>query len=288
MAKDVDLSSQGWTDLIFEGKNKEFGAYQLRRSSGSRHNKAVFIVTVVLAIVLTIVILIASGVIDVDGEEDTGVGVEQEVVLAEMSEEIDDPVDEMEDFLPPPPPPEELIPIDEAVAEQLVTELKLVETPDETKEIKDVSEVMESDAKIGNQDVEGTADLNKTEVEDKIIVEEVKPVETPKVEQVFTVVEQPASYPGGEAELLKWISQNIQYPPMAAEEGAQGRVVVQFVVEKDGRVGHVNVVRGRHPELDKEAIRVVKSIKTRFVPGKNNGQPVRQWFTLPINFKLQQ
>ena len=105
-------------------------------------------------------------------------------------------------------------------------------------------------------------------------------------DEIFTAVEQPAYYPGGEAELLKWIGQNIQYPPMAAEEGAQGRVVVQFVVEKDGRVGHVKVVRGRHPELDKEAIRVVKSIKTRFIPGKNNNQPVRHWFTLPINFKL--
>ena len=288
MAKDVDLSSQGWTDLIFEGKNKEFGAYQLRRSSGKRHNMSVLIVMVVLAIVLTAVILVASGVIKLKSEEDAGVGVEQEQVLAEMpeTEEIEEDIETFD--MPPPPPPEELIPIEEVAAEQLVTALKLVDEVDESKEIKDVSEVMDNEAQFGDKDVEGTADLNKTEVEDKIIVEEVKPVETPKVEQVFTVVEQPASYPGGEAELLKWISQNIQYPPMAAEEGAQGRVVVQFVVEKDGRVGHVNVVRGRHPELDKEAIRVVKSIKTRFVPGKNNGQPVRQWFTLPINFKLQQ
>lgn len=286
MAKDVDLSSQGWTDLIFEGKNKEFGAYQLRRSSGSRHNKSVLIVMVVLALVLSAVILIASGVIKLDSEEDAGIGVEQEQVLAELPEE--DIEEDIEVFdMPPPPPPEEVIPIEEVAAEQLVTELKLVDEVDETKEIKDVSEVMKNEAQFGNKDVEGTADLNKTEVEDKVIVEE-KPVEAPKVEQVFTVVEQPASYPGGEAELLKWIANNIQYPPMAAEEGAQGRVVVQFVVEKDGRVGHVNVVRGRHPELDKEAIRVVKAIKTRFIPGKNNGQPVRQWFTLPINFKLQQ
>ena len=159
--------------------------------------------------------------------------------------------------------------------------------PDESKEIKDVSEVMESEAQFGNKDVEGTAYLNTIEVEDMVIVEE-KPAEAPKVEQIFTVVEQPASYPGGETALMNWLANNIQYPSMAAEEGAQGRVVVQFVVEKDGRVGQVNVVRGRHPELDKEAVRVVKSIKTRFTPGKNNGQPVRQWFTLPINFKLPQ
>ena len=74
---------------------------------------------------------------------------------------------------------------------------------------------------------------------------------------------------------------------MAQEEGAQGRVVVQFVVEKDGRVGQAKIARGRHPELDKEAIRLVKSLP-KFIPGKNNGQSVRCWFTLPINFKLQQ
>ena len=104
--------------------------------------------------------------------------------------------------------------------------------------------------------------------------------------QIFAVVDQSASYPGGDAELLKWINQNIQYPPTAVEEGAQGRVVVQFVIEKDGRVGHVEVYSGRHPELNKEAIRLIKSIKPNFIPGKINGQPVRQWFALPINFKL--
>ena len=107
-------------------------------------------------------------------------------------------------------------------------------------------------------------------------------------DEIFTEVEQPASYSGGETALMNWLANNIQYPPLATEDGAQGRVVVQFVVEKDGRVGSVKIVRSVHPELDKEAVRVIKSIKTRFIPGKINGQPVRQWFTLPINFKLPQ
>ena len=107
-------------------------------------------------------------------------------------------------------------------------------------------------------------------------------------DEIFTAVEEKPEFPGGEGELMKWVANNIQYPPAAVEENAQGRVVVKFVVEKDGRVGEVKVVRGKHPDLDKEAVRVVKSIKTRFIPGKNNGQPVRQWFTFPIIFKLQQ
>jgi protein TonB len=123
----------------------------------------------------------------------------------------------------------------------------------------------------------------------KDIIEEIKKPEPPKEEEnkIFTAVEQKPQFPGGEAALMKWLSSNIQYPVMAQEEGAQGRVVVQFVVEKDGRVGQAKIARGRHPELDKEAIRLVKSLP-KFIPGKNNGQSVRCWFTLPINFKLQQ
>ena len=86
---------------------------------------------------------------------------------------------------------------------------------------------------------------------------------------------------------MKWLGDHIQYPVMAQEEGAQGRVVGQFVVERDGTIGQVKIARGRHPELDKEAKRLVKSLP-KFIPGKNNGQNVRCWFTLPIMFKLQQ
>ena len=157
---------------------------------------------------------------------------------------------------------------------------------DDKKEVKDLSEVQENEAQLGAKDVtEGTNDLNKQQVQEKVIVEEIK--EQPKVEQIFTAVEQKPQFPGGEAELMKWLSSHIQYPVMAQEEGAQGRVVVQFVVERDGSIGQVKVARGRHPELDKEAVRLVKSLP-KFIPGKNNGQSVRCWFTLPINFKLQQ
>jgi len=107
----------------------------------------------------------------------------------------------------------------------------------------------------------------------------------PEPEKIFTTIEQKPQFPGGEAALMKWLSSHINYPTMAQEEGAQGRVVVQFVVERDGRVGQAKIARGIHPALDKEALRLVKSLP-KFIPGKNNGQEVRCWFTLPINFKL--
>ncbi len=104
-------------------------------------------------------------------------------------------------------------------------------------------------------------------------------------ERIFTSVEQMPEFPGGQAALMGFLSENIIYPAEAAESGKEGLVVVQFVVEKDGSVGVVKVVRGVDPLLDAEAVRVCKSLPL-FKPGRQNGQPIRVWFTLPITFKL--
>lgn len=104
-------------------------------------------------------------------------------------------------------------------------------------------------------------------------------------DRVFSTVEQMPSFPGGDVELLNHLRANIVYPPTAAENGVQGRVVVKFVVTKDGSIGDVEVVRGQDPELDKEAIRVVKTFP-KFTPGVINGQPVNVWYTLPVQFRL--
>ena len=104
--------------------------------------------------------------------------------------------------------------------------------------------------------------------------------------KIFTVAEQKADYPGGDAALLQFINENIQYPDLAVEDNAQGRVIVSFIVEKDGSISDVKVVRGRHPELDKEAVRVVKKITKKFTPAKINGKNVRYKFIIPVSFKL--
>ena len=104
--------------------------------------------------------------------------------------------------------------------------------------------------------------------------------------QVYTAPETKPQYPGGEAALMQYIASAIQYPTMAINANVQGRVVVQFIVEKDGRIGEVKVVRGQHPALDAEVVRAVKNIPEKFIPGKVNGKIVRCFFALPINFKL--
>ena len=104
-------------------------------------------------------------------------------------------------------------------------------------------------------------------------------------DDVYRSVDQMPQFPGGEAALMEYLRANIQYPNNAAQMNIQGRVVVQFVVEKTGEVGEVKVVRSVSEELDKEAIRVCRTLP-KFIPGTINGKAVRVWYTLPVNFKL--
>lgn len=104
-------------------------------------------------------------------------------------------------------------------------------------------------------------------------------------EPVNKSVEQMPTFPGGDAALMKYLSSHIQYPQNAADNNVQGKVIVQFVVTKTGKVGDVKVVRSVDKDLDREAVRVCRSLPN-FVPGRHNGQPVNVWYTVPVNFKL--
>ena len=108
----------------------------------------------------------------------------------------------------------------------------------------------------------------------------------PEPEKVFDMVEQMPTFPGGQQELMAYLGKNIKYPTIAQENGTQGRVIIQFVVERDGSITDVRVARGVDPYLDKEAVRVVKSMP-KWLPGKQNGKAVRVKFTVPVMFRLQ-
>ena len=147
-------------------------------------------------------------------------------------------------------------------------------------------ELKETQTAFGQTDFDkGTDDRNVTrEHKNEVIVEEKKP--EPVKEEVFKAVEQMPTFPGGEAALMKWLQSHINYPTVAMENNVQGKVIVQFVVTKTGKVGEVKVVRSVDRDLDKEAVRVCKSLPD-FVPGRMNGQAVNVWYTLPVTFKLQ-
>ncbi len=128
-------------------------------------------------------------------------------------------------------------------------------------------------------------DINGLEVRVQGVVEQPRASDPEKV-YTLAMVEQKPSFPGGDAAMYKWLAEHINYPTQAAEEGVQGRVVVTFDVQKDGSIKNVKIARGRHPALDKEAIRIVKAMP-KWSPGRNNGQPVTVTYTLPVTFKLQ-
>ncbi len=109
--------------------------------------------------------------------------------------------------------------------------------------------------------------------------------QTKKNDMLFSVVEVMPQYPGGQIAMLKYIMENIKYPEQAMKKGIQGRVAVSFIVEKDGSISNVRPVHSVHSLLDKEAVRVVKSMP-KWSPGKQNGKPVRVRFTVPVMFKL--
>ena len=154
-----------------------------------------------------------------------------------------------------------------------------VEVPKQTTQL----EIVQDDVEV--EDIEINAEVDQQEV-----IEEYVPVEVEEEEvqeqEIFQIVEEMPSYPGGEQKLMEFVAKNIKYPQIARETGIQGRVFVGFVVEPDGSVSNVKVLRGIGGGCDEEAMRVVKSMP-KWKPGKQRGKAVRVSYMLPVNFKLQ-
>ncbi|MDO5315559.1 MAG: energy transducer TonB [bacterium] len=154
-----------------------------------------------------------------------------------------------------------------------------VEVPKQTTQL----EIVQDDVEV--EDIEINADVQQDEVIEEYVAPEA--VEEEVVEQeIFKIVEEMPAFPGGEAKLMEYVAKNVKYPQIARETGVQGRVYVNFVVEPDGSVSNVSVLRGIGGGCDEEAIRVVKSMP-KWKPGKQRGKAVRVSYMLPVNFKLQ-
>ena len=154
-----------------------------------------------------------------------------------------------------------------------------VEMPKQTTQL----EIVQDDVEV--EDIEINAEVEQNEVIEEYVAPEV--VEDDVVEQeIFKIVEEMPSFPGGEAKLMEFVGKNIKYPQIARETGIQGRVFVNFVVEPDGSVSNVSVLRGIGGGCDEEAMRVVKSMP-KWKPGKQRGKAVRVQYMLPVNFRLQ-
>jgi len=246
-------------DIVFETRNKEYGAYKLRK----KYNR-----TVLFALIVGIVI-IATAVItpylNAKALENRLKRAERQVEI--KMENLDRPNEQVAPPPPPPPPPPDVVQQQKYVPPVVVDSIKA----------EDVQQLM-------------TADDAQTQVKDQEVVEVVETkeeVQEAEPEEVpFIVVEEMPSFPGGEIELLKYIAEHTIYPDIAKENNIQGKVIVKFCVTAKGGVSQVNILRGVDPELDAEAKRVVSTLPT-FKPGKQGGKPVPVWYMVPIIFALK-
>lgn len=277
MAK-IDLISRDWTEMVFEGRNKEYGAYRLRKNAGKRNLYS--LITIFIA-----ALAIWGGISLVKFVESRTKSVAQTSV-AELSA-LNQPKKKAEVKQQKKVKLEQPEKVVERVKSSVKFTAPVIKNDDEVKpedELKTQDELMSTKTAIGALEVKGNDDANGEVLKIKEAVAQPEP--KPEVEKVFDVVEQMPSFPGGPSALMEWLSNNVKYPVVAQENGVQGRVVVSFVVERDGSITDVKVVRGVDPSLDREASRVVRAMP-RWIPGKQNGSAVRVKYNVPVAFRLQ-
>ena len=274
----IDLISNEWTDLVFEGRNQAYGAYKLRKGTAKRNVWALIIVGLAAAL------LYLGLQLQKMAEANKKVENTQAVELAKLNTEKKEAKVEKKEIIKQEP---------EKVVEQVKSSVKftapVIKKDEEVKEEDEIKldEVQKSDKAVGAFTVEGNDEVGGAVLKAK---DDIAAPEPPKhvVEEtkIFTVVEQMPMFPGGDGALMGYLRDNIHYPTVAAENGVQGRVVVGFVVERDGSITDVNILRGVDPSLDREAMRVVKSMP-KWTPGKQNGSAVRVKYQVPVSFRLQ-
>lgn len=284
----IDLASREWCDLVFEGRNKEYGAYRNRANKGKFQLRAIIFVVIVL-VVLAAVLLAKSAV---------------ENALAKSKSMDGDEITELQELKKDEPKKEEPKkkepeleyekPVEKVNVKSSIqfTVPKIVEDDkvDHSKELKTQDEVTKNKFAIAAQDYTNpNGDNSGINIDD--LKENQRAGGTtvpPKEPEVVdnAIVEQPATYPGGESALLAFVSKNLVYPAIAQEQELQGTVVLRFKVGTDGSVTDVKVEKSLSRECDKAAADVVRKLH-RFVPAKQQGHPVPVWFRLPIRFRIQ-
>ncbi len=279
----IDLISRGWCDLVFEGRNKEYGAYRMRARAGRRNLFALIVLMCIIAVIGVLVALqnVVSELTKKNSMEEQGA-----VELSQLKKEE--------------PKKKEEKKIEIKYEEQQVQKVKVKASiqftvpkieddalVDETKEVKSQDKITKSNISIAAQDYAGDGEggINIDDLKDN---QSAGGTEAPKEEEVAdnSIVEVPASYPGGEAALLKFVNENLVYPSIAQDQELQGTVVLRFRVEKDGSIGQIVVKKSLSKECDEAAAKVVAKLH-RFTPARQQGHPVPVWFTLPIRFRIQ-
>ena len=272
----VELISNAWCDLVFEGRNQTYGAYKLRKGTGKRNLWSLLIVLIAAVVIFSAIAI--KNVIQANQRVAVTTGVELSQIQTKKQPNVEKktPV-KIEQ-------PKQV----EKVKSSIKFTAPVIKRDEDVKpeeEMKNQDDLQKTKTTIGAFNVQGNDEVGGEVLKAK---EEIAQPEPPKEEEnkVFDVVEEQPSFPGGQGALMQWLSDNIKYPVIAAENGVQGRVIVQFVVSKTGSISDVKVVRGVDPSLDREAVRVVSQMP-KWTPGRQNGTTVNVRYTLPVTFRLQ-
>jgi protein TonB len=251
-------------DLVFEGRNQFYGAYEIRRN----YNRTVTMVIGGVIVGVGLIFLLRWIMsLNFHAEE------AKPQIVVEQLDLTPPPIDKSEPPPPPPPPPPPVMETVKFVPPVIKEDANETDPPPPQEALVETN--------VGTVTQEGSNEEVVVPVESgPAVVEE-------KAPEIFTVVEEMPEYPGGMGDLMKYLQNNISYPQVEKEAGIQGKVFVKFVVQPDGAISNVEVLRGVSggEGLSKEAIRVVKSMP-KWKPGKQNGRSVPVYFNLPINFKL--
>ncbi|MCI6821992.1 MAG: energy transducer TonB [Bacteroidales bacterium] len=281
----IDLASREWCDLVFEGRNREYGAYRARANKGKFQLRALIFVLILIAAIIAF--LIAKNAVEAAIEKNRALDGEQVTELSQLKK--DEPKKEekkKEPELKYEEPKQEKVKVNASI-EFTVPKIVDDDKVDHSKELKTQDEVTKSSFAIASQDYAGDGEggINIDDLKDN---QTAGGTSTPKEEEVVdnALVEVQASYPGGEAALLAFISKTLVYPQIAVEQELQGTAILRFRVNADGSVGDIIVKKSLSRECDQAAADVVKKLK-RFIPAKQQGHPVPVWFTLPIRFQIQ-
>ena len=261
----INIVSEGRNELVFEEKNKDYGAYAIRKG----YNRTV-VIALAISVFTFLFFISLPKIIEFFGKTEEAVVAGPTEVQIDLTEPP--PIDESEPPPPPPPPPPVL---------ETIKFTPPVVVDEVIEEIPPVQEKL-SETNVGETTQEGTGD------QEIIIPDDVGSGPVEVKEEIFTVVEQMPSFQGGDGELMKFIQKNIVYPAVEKEAGISGTAYVTFVVDKDGKITDVKILRGVSggPNCDKEAMRVIKAMPA-WKPGKQNGRPVSVHYNLPIKFVLR-
>ncbi len=277
----IDLISNEWSDMMFENRNKEYGAYVLRRQTGRRN--VISMIAVLLLFAAVMIFMIAKNAYEAYQKEHAVMDQVTELSALTQQKKKEAKVERKEI-----PVKQEQQQVVEKVKSSVKFTAPVIKKDDEVKpedELKSQDEIMNSKVAVGALNVVGNDENGEVlKAKEVIATEPVKPKE--EENKVFDVVEQMPSYPGGMGALMQYLSSNIKYPVIAEENGIQGRVICTFVVERDGSITDVRIAKSVDPSLDKEAMRVVSKMP-KWIPGKQNGSAVRVKYTLPVTFRLQ-